>query len=122
MKIKTGMEDAYAKYVRVNSEDPYSKCVVTFGEEWMKRMEARIEKGEKVADIFDAVGREVDKLDGMGISGFMYGAAASALAKYWEHGEEFRKAYNKDMGAPDAKGTVNPALLSISMPKKPASN
>lgn len=54
-----------------------------------------------------------DKMFGMGMSGFQAGCVAQVVAKQHNRGDEFRKAWNKGWGADDAKGTVNPALITI---------
>lgn len=117
MKIKQGKEGEYAKYVEMNSNDGYSKGVVDFGESWASLMEARIEKGERIADIAKDTSH---KADTSGITGFMYGCAVSALAAFWEHGEELRRWHNLDtqirdegVKANESGGVLNPAILSI---------
>lgn len=117
MKIKQGQETDYEKYKQVNSTDPYSARVVSYGEDWANLMEKRMEGGEKIAKIAKDTSREADT---DGITGFMYGAAVSALAKLWEHGEALRMWHNLDTQighegerANESGGTLNPALLVI---------
>lgn len=119
MKIKQGLEAEYQEYVTKN-DDPYSGCVVKYGEAWADEMEKALAEGKKLEDVADETSHEVDRRPGMGITGFMYGCAVSALAKYWEHGEELRRWHNlktqiKDEGekANESGGVLNPALLNI---------
>ncbi len=116
MKIIEGMEEEYEKYVETNSNDPYSKCIVTFSEQWAELMEEKMEEGAKLVDIADSCMKEVDNRDGMGITGFMYGCSVSGLGKFWVHGEDLRKWHNKEWGAPEVEGTVNPAVIAIDVP------
>jgi hypothetical protein len=117
MKLKAGTEAEYQKYKDINSTDPYSARVVSYGDEWAVLMEKRMEQGEKIADIAKETSREADT---DGITGFMYGAAVSALAHFWEHGEELRQWHNlkTQIGTEGEKankegGTLNPALLCV---------
>jgi hypothetical protein len=116
MKIKAGLEAEYDEYKRKNT-DPYGGRVVSYGEDWMNGMELLMADGHKLEDIADAVSRQCDH---DGITGFMYGCAVSALAKFWEHGEALRRWHNlrtqigkEGERANETGGTLNPALLSI---------
>ena len=67
-------------------------------------------------DIAKSSARETDT---DGITGFMYGAAVSILAKAWVYGEELRRWHNLDTQiqhegekANESGGVLNPALLS----------
>lgn len=122
MKIKTGLEAEYAEYKRINGDDGYSARVVSYGEDWAKLMEEHIAAApsQPVANTILLCAKETSHAaDTDGITGFMYGAAISGLAKFWEHGELLRRWHNKDL-APmqaeeaNAKGvTLNPALMTI---------
>lgn len=119
MLIKPGMEGEYEEYVKKNSEDGYSRCVVDFSEAWAHLMEPRIDAGEVVADIAKAASSEADKK--YGITGFMYGCAVQALSHFWQHGDALRTWHNREYIADEAKAdeasakgqTVNPAVLTI---------
>lgn len=70
--------------------------------------------------IVDNAERCSRKADTDGITGFMYGAAVSALAHFWVYGEELRRWHNKDVQignegdiANETGGVLNPALLTI---------
>lgn len=117
MKIKTGTETEYDHYKTINTADPYSARVVSYGEDWANLMESRMAEGEAIEDIAEATSSEADT---DGITGFMYGAAVSALSKFWEHGDELRRWHNlkTQIGNEGEKanaegGTLNPALLNI---------
>lgn len=115
MKIKAGQEEAYAAYKEKNSHDPYSYGVVTYTERWADFMEKLLEKGAKLEDIAKESSHSADT---EGITGFMYGCAVSALARFWEHGEDLRKWHNKehnraDLNEKEGGGTANPAVLTI---------
>ena len=122
MQILEGKEQEYQNYVDINqpSEDDligYGRRVVTYGEGWAELMEFELAAGYKLEDVAEITSR---KADTDGISGFMYGAAVSALAQFWVHGEELRRWHNLDIQignegerANEKGGTLNPALLYI---------
>ena len=96
---------------RVNSEDDYSKAIIRYAILWVQYMEYLTKKyGMKMSEIWD---RCSDLADVEGVTGFMYGAAASIISQVWQYGEEFRKCYNSKWNYSGA-GTVNPAMLTIS--------
>ena len=96
---------------RVNSEDAYSKAVIRYTIIWTQYMEYLIRKyGMKISEIWDRCSNLAD-VDG--VTGFMYGAAASIISRVWQYGEEFRKYYNSKWNY-SGPGTVNPAVLTIS--------
>lgn len=118
MKIKEGQETDWAKFKEINSAGAYSNAVVQFAELWAEEMERRLEAGGTIADIAKDAMRVADS--NIGITGFMYGCAVSALAKGWEHGEELRRWHNLDVQignegerANESGGTLNPAILNI---------
>jgi hypothetical protein len=127
MKIKQGLENEYAEYVRMNSEDGYSKCVVDYGAAWAGLMEAAIPAdalSEQVQtflardDFAKHTSHEADQA--YGITGFMYGCAVQALAKFWIYGEALRRWHNLDTQIRDegekanaGGGVLNPAILTI---------
>lgn len=117
MKLKIGTETEYETYKANNSSDPDSACVTSYVENWANLMEARMEKGEKIADMAKDTSHEANT---DGITGFMYGCAVSALSYFWEHGEALRlwhnmKAQIKDEGekANEAGGVLSPAMLRV---------
>ena len=117
MQLKPGTEQEYAKYRETNRADAYSARVVSYGEYWAALMEAEIERGKTVAQIAQETSHQADT---DGITGFMYGAAVSALAHFWVHGEELRRWHNKDVQignegdrANESGDVLNPAILTI---------
>ena len=117
MKIKAGQEQAYEANKKLNNADPYGAGIISFAERWAGLMESGIEQGKKIADIARATSSAADT---EGITGFMYGEAASTLATFWEHGEELRRWHNLDtqIGNEGEKanaegGTLNPACLIV---------
>lgn len=116
MKLKSGTEQEYAEYKAKNT-DPYGGRVVSYGEDWANLMEARMAKGETIAQCAEPTCREADT---DGITGFMYGCAVSALAHFWEHGEALRLWHNlktqigkEGEKANESGGVLNPALLNL---------
>ena len=117
MKIIEGKETEYQKYVTLNSSDLYSRGVVDYAEAWADLMEAEMAAGKQLVEIAHEAS---DRADTDGITGFMYGCAVSALAKFWFHGEELRRWHNlktqinhEGEKANEEGSTLNPALLVI---------
>jgi hypothetical protein len=109
-KIKPELQAEYDQYKELNSKDDYSKAVVDFGDRWMAAMEDKMSKGQELKDIWQQTSYDTAQ----GITGFMYGAGAAAVAHFWEHGEELKKLHNEYYHAPaDAEGVVNPAILTF---------
>ena len=119
MKLKDA--EGWQKTVEVN-DDPYGKAGVDYARRWAELMEERMAEGSALKDIAKDTSHEADT---NGITGFMYGCAVSILSKVWEYGEELRQWHNleeqiHDEGerANERGGVLNPALLSISIPKE----
>ena len=111
LNIWEDKKEEYAAYVTTNSNDSYSRGVIDYGEAWAKLMQVEISKGKTVRECAEYSQKP---LGYMGISGFMYGCAVQALSHFWKHGEDLRKWHNKEYGvSEDAKGVVNPAILTI---------
>ncbi len=118
MQIKIDKQAEYAAYRETNTQDFHTTGVVTFLEKWAALMEERISAGATVADCAKDTSNLADA--DLGISGFMYGCAVSALATFWEHGEALRRWHNLDtqigtegVAANESGGALNPALLTI---------
>ena len=80
-------------------------------------MERHIDAGTPLEKCADPDSHEADT---EGITGFMYGCAVGALARFWVHGEALRKWHNlkTQLGhegekANETGGVLNPALLNI---------
>ena len=114
MKIKEGMQEAYEEHVKVNSEDPYSSCVVKYEKRWAELLEQKMEEtGKPMPEVIDEYADQLSHdADTEGITGFMYGCAVSVLSKVWEYGEYLREWHNKQYGY-SGDGCVNPAILTI---------
>lgn len=109
MKIKEGQEKEYRQFIEVNSHNAYSMGVVDFMHRWADLMEESIASGKEIPEIADEASQNADT---EGITGFMYGCAVSALAKFWEHGETLRKWHNKEYGY-NGDGCINPAIFVV---------
>lgn len=117
MKLNPNTESEYESYKTNNSKDPYSARVVSYGEDWANLMEKRMDSGEKIPDMAKETSHEADT---NGITGYMYGAAVSALAHFWVHGEELRQWHNlktqirnEGQKANETGVVLNPAILNI---------
>lgn len=103
-----------------NNTDMYGACIYKYAESWADIMEDKMAAGADLPDIAKECSHEADRRPGMGITGYMYGAAVSVLSHCWEHGEALRRWHNLDTqtGNEGEKanregGTLNPALLVI---------
>lgn len=77
---------AWASFVAANQE-PYGARVVRYADEWARLMQSRISNGETIAECAEELSRLADD---DGITGFMYVAAVSILARCWAHGDELK--------------------------------
>ena len=109
MKIKKSAEQAYQKFVEINSDNGYSYSVVTYMNRWADLMEAEMRKGKSLPDIAEQTSHDANT---DGITGFMYGCAVAALSGFWEYGEELRVWHNAQHGY-HGDGVVNPAILTV---------
>jgi hypothetical protein len=113
VKLKPGVEEQYKSYVETNSKDPYSHEVVLYAERWAELMEEALKNSETLPSMWKYLSHRADT---DGVTGFMYGCAVEALARYWIHGDELRQLHNREYGVSEEKaqgGTVNPAILKM---------
>lgn len=104
--------EGWNKSREVNS-DGYGGAALDYAEGWAKLMQIEIAKGKTVAECYDYSQKGLGFL---GITGFQFGCAVSVLSQTWKHGEELRKVHNKKYGvSEEKKGTVNPAILTVSI-------
>lgn len=119
MKIAEGQQELHDRIVAKNP-DPYGACAVRYAQQWAAAMEARIDAGARLEDIADETSHEVDSRPGFGITGAMYGWAVGFLARVWVHGRRLNDWHNAKYGKPaGTEGTVNPAILEVSVPETP---
>jgi len=122
MKIKEGKEQNWKEWQECNT-DMYGGQCISFAKKWAAAMEIEMELGKKLEDVADKTCSDIDKQLGQwGLTGFMYGMVVAVLADVWEHGERLKKWHNTKHGQPDAKGTVNPAILVLKEEKDEAEN
>ena len=109
-EVKTTSKSEWEKCKRANTED-YGKAIISYATLWIQYMEYLTKRyGMSISKIWNECSNLADI---EGVTGFMYGAAASMISRVWKHGEEFRKLYNSKWGY-YGEGTVNPAVLTIS--------
>lgn len=124
MRFSESGEAIFKDYEAKNT-DAYGGCCVRFAREWAEEMEKRIDAGARLEDVASDSATEVNRRPGYGITGFMYGAAASIISQCWDRGEEFRRWHNVDTCGPEkgAKANekpgavANPAILTIGTPE-----
>lgn len=117
MQVKPEHEASYAEYVRIN-DDAYGAAVVKSSEAWADAMETAPARGEELKNVAGPLSFEVNRREGFGLTGFMYGCAVQGLAHFWIHGEALRVWHNAEYGAKAEKGVVNPAVLGIGGPTR----
>ncbi len=101
MEIVKGKEKEYKKYVKMNSKNSYSSGVIKATE----IVGNALDKGKSPKEAMDG--------DLGGITGFMAGCLAQAITRFHPRGKEFKKWWNESYGVKDAKGVVNPAIVTF---------
>lgn len=115
-EVKEGLEERYLSYELVNSNDFYSRGVVDFSIRWANLMEEKMKSGMTPEEVIEQYADELGvAADTDGITGFMYGCAVSALARFWKHGEALRTWHNAKYDVKSESGTVNPAILTVAV-------
>lgn len=110
-EVKATAVQDWQECKRVNSKENYDRAIIRYIILWVQYMEYLNQKyGMKISDIWDNCSNLADI---EGVTGFMYGAAASIISRVWQHGEEFRKCYNAKWNYYGDE-TVNPAVLTLS--------
>lgn len=89
--------------------DGYGATIFEYAEAWAKLMQVEMLHGKRLVECAEATSFH---LGFIGVTGFMYGAAVSILAKCWKYGEELRKWHNKEYNH-EGEGVVNPAIITI---------
>lgn len=74
------------------NKDPYGAGCFAYAERWANMMELAMSQGEDIEDIAESTSFYADT---EGITGFMYGVAASILYQCWEHGDKLKEALTK---------------------------
>lgn len=100
MKLRDGMDAEFEKYKETNSADPYSARCVSYANDWARFMEAKLAAGKALEAVWKECSHAADH---DGITGFMYGAACGALARFWFRGDELRRLHNADYGVTEEK-------------------
>lgn len=90
----------------------YGLEVYRYAQRWADKIEDQMAMGFSLESCADQLSHDADT---DGITGFMYGAAVSILAGWWEAGEQLRVWHN-DKYNHRLDGVVNPALLTIKVP------
>lgn len=110
-ELKATAVQEWQECKRVNSKENYDRAIIRYIILWVQYMEYLNQKyGMKISDIWDNCSYLANI---EGVTGFMYGAAASIISQVWQHGEEFRKCYNAKWNYYGER-TVNPAVLTLS--------
>jgi len=106
----TKQED-WQKWVEAN-QDPYGATCINVARQVMKILDE-----EQEFDPHVIICRADEETNTGGITGFMAGAVAQMVSQCHSRGEEFRKAWNKNIGGDtrqeESEGVLNPAILII---------
>lgn len=78
--------ESWQKTADANSEG-YGAAVIRYAETWGRLMEARVLAGQTIADCAEETSHIADT---EGITGAMYGFAASMLSQWWIHGDDLK--------------------------------
>jgi|ERR1035437_265880 hypothetical protein len=107
----------YNEWKANQKHDGYGLAIFEYAEGWAKLMQKKFaEKNIENPDVTCMVAYAdncANELNFMGITGSMYGMAVAVLAQCWKHGEALRKWHNKEWGAENSDGIVNPAMFTI---------
>ncbi len=105
--------ETWNKWVEAN-DDPYGKACIDVARRVMDYLD---DKHVTTLDPHDMICKADKATEAGGITGFMAGCVAQMVSKVHSRGEEFRKAWNKDVGSAtgqeDAEGVLNPALVTM---------
>lgn len=96
------------------NDDPYGGACINVAREVMVLLDA--EPGE--IDTYDIICRADRNANAGGITGFMAGCVANMVSQCHSRGDEFKRQWNKSCGAEDSNGVVNPAVLTLAIPKE----
>lgn len=109
--------------------DAYGRAAIKYAARWARISEdklysvdidlSQLSNTDEVVNgiIRDNLQAASNEADTEGITGFMHGAAVAALVDSWRWGEVLRRWHNKEWGAEDTEGVVNPAVLTIGLPE-----
>ena len=103
MNTKPDLNEEYAEYVRINSEDEYSKAVVDAGE----AVASALDEGKNANEA-------LEQMKGRGLTGFMASMVAKTVAHFHPRGEEIRVEWNLKNGISIPNGIVNAAVMNVS--------
>ena len=99
------MQKEYDRYVKIN-QDEYSKAIIKAGEVVMKLLD----EGKTPEEAKKG-------LNGLDLTGYMAGATIQAVVHFHERGKEMKEWWNNQYGVKNAKGVVNPAIITLTKKK-----
>lgn len=106
-------QDLWNNQVKIN-DDPYGGACIKVAKRVMEILDET-----EVFDPHDIINQADRESKAGGITGFMAGSVAQIVSECHSRGEEFRKAWNGDVGKvtgqEDSEGVLNPALVEISI-------
>lgn len=105
-KLKPELIEEWKKTAGENCLDGYSFGVIEATIKVFGGLDRGLSPEEANKEVYD-----------MGISGFMAGCMAQWVSKYHIRGEEFRVFWNKEWGAGESQGVVNPAIVTFKTKK-----
>lgn len=109
MKIKQDWLQKQYEAEGENKPDEYVLCILDVGSRVLDLMEQLGEQPLDANELILQANRELKA----GITGNMAAYVALIATKCHSRGEEFRQSWNKFNGREDAKGVINPAVMTI---------
>jgi len=104
-------QEDWESWVKAN-EDPYGKACIDVARRVMEILDE-----EEGFDLHEIIRRADEDAQTGGITGFMAGCVAQMVSHCHSRGEEFRKAWNRDVGKAtgqeDSDGVLNPAIITV---------
>lgn len=80
-------QDAWDDWESKNT-DAYGGRIFSYAKDWGRLMQAKMSQGESLEQCADEMSKTADH---DGITGYMFAAACSVLAKCWKHGEQLNE-------------------------------
>ncbi len=118
MKIKPELLEKFTQYTNLDPEAGN----VQEGPMPRAYFQEIIDTAHAVGDALDAgktPEEAIEMMNGRDLTGYMAGEAISIAAHFNPRGEELKAPWNKRCGGSgDEKGTINPAIITISAPQE----
>ena len=112
MQIKKNLEDDYIK----NVIEPIRGIQDRKGQLPRAYYETILDAAERIGQALDhglSPKKAEKSIKDLDLTGYMLGWAVNIVCTYNPHAKKFKAYWNRKFGQPNAKGTVNPAILVL---------